>query len=161
MESGNSAVLLQIVNSQKIICPTKEELQIEHCDYVCPSEGCDKVFQTSSQLQMHLTRHHHGQSSHRKASQKSSTKRIKVMLSQADNLTPRIKPKPTVTTSSSPAPALPGPSHPPPPAFYSARATTSTSPDPLMTYVSQPSCLPPWLFSSTFRHVHICQHRTN
>ena len=59
--SGNSAVLLQIVNSQKIICPTKEELQIEHGDYLCPSEGCDKVFQTSSQLQMHLTRHHHGQ----------------------------------------------------------------------------------------------------
>ena len=66
------------------------------------------------------------------------------MLSQADNLTPRIKPKPTVTTSSSPAPALLGPSHPPPPALYSSRATTtSTSPDPLMTYVGQPSRLPP------------------
>ena len=71
------------------------------------------------------------------------------MLSQADNLTPRIKPKPTVTTSSSPASALPGLSHPPPPAFYSARATTtSTSPDPLMTYISQPSCLPPPLVST-------------
>ena len=73
------------------------------------------------------------------------------MLSQADNLTPRIKPKPTVATSSSPAPALPGPSHPPPPAFCSASAratTTSSSPDPLMTYVSQPSCLPPPLVST-------------
>ena len=59
--SSNSIELLQIVNSQKIICPSREELQIEHGDYVCPSEGCDKVFQASSQLQMHLTRHHHGQ----------------------------------------------------------------------------------------------------
>lgn len=59
--SGNSAVLLQVINSQKIVCPTREELQVEHGDYVCLSEGCGKVFQVSSQLQMHITRHHHGQ----------------------------------------------------------------------------------------------------
>lgn len=59
--SGNSTVLLQVINSQKIVCPTREELQVEHGDYVCPSEGCGKVFQVSSQLQMHITRHHHGQ----------------------------------------------------------------------------------------------------
>jgi hypothetical protein len=55
-----SAVLLQVINSQKIVCPTREELLVEHGDYVCPSEGCDKVFPVSSQLQMHMTRHHHG-----------------------------------------------------------------------------------------------------
>ena len=59
--SGNSTVLLQVINSQKIVCPTREELQVEHGDYVCPSEDCGKVFQASSQLQMHITRHHHGQ----------------------------------------------------------------------------------------------------
>ena len=59
--SGNSTVLLQVINPQKIVCPTREELQVEHGDYVCPSEGCDKVFQVSSQLQMHIARHHHGE----------------------------------------------------------------------------------------------------
>ena len=59
--AGNSTVLLQVINPQKIVCPTREELQVEHGDYVCPSEGCDKVFQVSSQLQMHIARHHHGQ----------------------------------------------------------------------------------------------------
>ena len=59
--SGNSTVLIQVINSQKIVCPTREELQVEHGDYVCPSEGCGRLFQVSSQLQMHITRHHRGQ----------------------------------------------------------------------------------------------------
>ena len=102
--------------------------------------------------------------SHRKASQKSSTKRIKVMLSQTDanELTPRIKPKPvlpmceekpTCTTT----PILPGPSglcYPHPPALIPA-GEISLSPD-LLTYVKQPSHPPPPLVSTGTLMQHIC-----
>ena len=77
------------------------------------------------------------------------------MLSQADNLTLTIKPNSKVTASSSPTPELPGPSPPLSPPLYSARATASTSPDPSMTYVSQPSCLPPPLVSTETHMQHV------
>ena len=107
--------------------------------------------------------------SHRKASQKSSTKRIKVMLSQAesDELAPRIKLKPAITHQPSPSPDLPGPlelpepselsgtHHRPPPAVYPIRAMT-TSPDPLMTYyINQPPRPPPPLVSTGSLMQHI------
>ena len=58
LSSGKSTVICQVINSQRVVCPTREELQVEHDEHVCPSEGCCKVFKTSSQLQMHMTRHH-------------------------------------------------------------------------------------------------------
>lgn len=59
--SGNPKVVVQIINSQRVVCPTQEELEIESGEYVCRSEGCGRAFQTSSQLQMHLSRHHLGE----------------------------------------------------------------------------------------------------
>lgn len=43
-----------------VIVPTEEELKIESNGWVCPVGGCKGTFQTSSQLQMHLTKRHEG-----------------------------------------------------------------------------------------------------
>ena len=59
--SGSSKVVVQIVNSQRVVCPTQEELEIESGEHVCPSEGCGRAFQTSSHLKMHVSRHHLGE----------------------------------------------------------------------------------------------------
>ena len=56
-----SQVVVQLISTQRIVCPSREELEVEAGEHVCPFEGCGKVFQASSQLQMHLTRHHHGE----------------------------------------------------------------------------------------------------
>ena len=56
-----SQVIVQLINTRRVVCPSREELEVEAGGHVCPSEGCGKVFQASSQLQMHLTRHHHGE----------------------------------------------------------------------------------------------------
>ena len=61
MAGACSEVVVQIISSQKVVCPSREELEIECGEHVCPSEGCAKAFQTSSQLQMHITRHHRGE----------------------------------------------------------------------------------------------------
>ena len=45
--------------NHKVICPSEDELEIEEgCE--CPVEGCCKHFKGSSQMQMHLVRHHKG-----------------------------------------------------------------------------------------------------
>ena len=46
--------------TQKVIIPAEEKLKIESDGCVCAVEGCGKSFQTSSQLYMHLTKHHQG-----------------------------------------------------------------------------------------------------
>lgn len=43
-----------------VVVPAEEELKIERNGCVCAVEGCGRLFQTSSQLQMHLTKHHEG-----------------------------------------------------------------------------------------------------
>ena len=47
-------------NDQVVVIPTEEDLKIESNGCVCTFEGCSRLFQGSSQLQMHLTKHHHG-----------------------------------------------------------------------------------------------------
>ena len=61
VSSRASRVVVQLINTQKVVCPSREELEVETGGHVCPSEGCGRVFQASSHLQMHLTRHHDGE----------------------------------------------------------------------------------------------------
>ena len=41
--------------------PPEKDLAIESGDNACCVEGCERVFKTSSQLHMHLTKHHRGE----------------------------------------------------------------------------------------------------
>ena len=43
-----------------VVVPAEEELKIESTGSVCTVQGCEKLFQTSSHLQMHLAKHHEG-----------------------------------------------------------------------------------------------------
>ena len=44
----------------QVFVPAEEELKIENNGWICQVEGCGGLFQTSSQLKMHLTKHHEG-----------------------------------------------------------------------------------------------------
>ena len=43
-----------------IVVPREEDLEIDSDGSVCTVEGCGRVFKTSSQLHMHITKHHRG-----------------------------------------------------------------------------------------------------
>lgn len=57
----SSTVVLQVLNSQRVVCPSREDLEIETGEYVCQVGDCGRKFQTTSHLQMHVTRHHLGE----------------------------------------------------------------------------------------------------
>ncbi len=49
-----------IMSQVVVVVPAEEDLKIESNGCVCTLQGCGKLFQTSSQLQMHLVKHHEG-----------------------------------------------------------------------------------------------------
>lgn len=51
--------LFIIMSAVESVCPPPEELEVKGVA-VCPVEGCEREFPSSSHLQMHVARHHEG-----------------------------------------------------------------------------------------------------